>query len=477
MCPPFLSLLVAIQHFYSFVSQVISLLLSPRFGACFVGVRPFLLAMQHFYSFVSAISLLLSPRFSACTASVHPFPLAMQHFYSFVSHVISFLLSPRFGATAGVLAAGQRIRRPSCWSLCLPCLPPASLCLRSCLPSCWLLCLPSCWSLCPPCLHSVSFCLPSCFPSCWSLSPPCLPSVPLCLRSCLRSCWSLCPPCLPSVSFCLPSCFLLVGHCVRLVSVLSSCLSSCWSLCPPFLFSVSFCLPVLFVTVSVLSPFCLLLFPFLSPFFLVIVLPLSPLCLPLSPVLSSVSFCPPSCLSSYWSLCQVNSQILGRLLALIEATKQHFVLLGDWNNSPDLFHILEQRLSGSVLDYASSTTPWQLHLSASRLVSLLSLLSPCLSPFFWSFCPPGLPSLFLCLRSCLPSCWSLCRPCLLSLSFCLPFLLVTVSVLFPFPSYLSSCWSLLYPPCLPSVSSLVSLLAVSGLSPCFLLFPFASLLV
>ena len=100
-CPPFP---LAMQHFYSFVSQVISLLLSPRLGACTAGVCPYPLAMQHFYSFVSqVISLLLSPRFGACNAGVRPFPLAMQHYYSFVSQVISLLLSPRFGAcTAGV---------------------------------------------------------------------------------------------------------------------------------------------------------------------------------------------------------------------------------------------------------------------------------------------------------------------------------------------------------------------------------------
>ena len=50
------------------------------FGACTAGVRPFPLAMQHFYSFVShVISVLLSARFGACTAGVHPFLLAMQH--------------------------------------------------------------------------------------------------------------------------------------------------------------------------------------------------------------------------------------------------------------------------------------------------------------------------------------------------------------------------------------------------------------
>ena len=103
---------------------------------------------------------------------------------------------------------------------CVRLLPSVSLCLRSCLTSCWSLCPP-----CPPllplspflspfllvtvsalsplrasCLPSVSFCLPSC----WPLCPSCLPSVSFCSPSCLPSCWPL--SCLPSVSFCLPSC-------------------------------------------------------------------------------------------------------------------------------------------------------------------------------------------------------------------------------------------------------------------------------
>ena len=83
---------------------MISLLLSPRFDACTAGVRPFPLAMQHFYSFVShVISSLLSLRFGACIAGVRPFPLAMQHFYSFVSRVIFFAFPNR--SLLGVLNA------------------------------------------------------------------------------------------------------------------------------------------------------------------------------------------------------------------------------------------------------------------------------------------------------------------------------------------------------------------------------------
>ena len=45
------------------------------------GARPFPLAIQYLYSFVShVVSSLLSPRFGACTAGVRPFPLAMQRF-------------------------------------------------------------------------------------------------------------------------------------------------------------------------------------------------------------------------------------------------------------------------------------------------------------------------------------------------------------------------------------------------------------
>ena len=88
-----------------------------------------------------------------------------------------------------------------------------------------------------------------------------LPSVSLCLRSCLPSCWSLCPPCPPSVTFVSPLVSLLVGHCVRLVAIV--CVLS------PFCFLLSpFLSPFLLAIVSVLSPFCFLLSPFLSPFLL-----------------------------------------------------------------------------------------------------------------------------------------------------------------------------------------------------------------
>ena len=116
MCPPFLSLLVSALFHWS-----------------------------------CSISIHLSPRFGACTAGVRPFPLAMQHFLTFVSQVISLLLSSRFGACAARV-------RPFRWpcSISMPCSGTA----------------------CPPCVRLVSLCLPSC----WSLRPPCLPSVSLCLQ-------------------------------------------------------------------------------------------------------------------------------------------------------------------------------------------------------------------------------------------------------------------------------------------------------
>ena len=221
---------------FTCVSHVISLLLSPRFGACTAGVRPFPLAMQHFYSFVfQVISIFLSPRFGACTAGVRLFPLAMQHFYSFVFQVISIFLFPRFGAcTAGVrpfLLAMQHFYSfvshdfSFCLSGSVPALLVSALFRWPCVSRLVSLLVGHCWSLCPPSLPSLSLFLRSCLPSCWSL----------CLPSCLSFCWS----CVRLVS-------LLFGHCVPLVSLLSPVLS-------PFLWATvsAFCF--------LLSPFCLAL--------------------------------------------------------------------------------------------------------------------------------------------------------------------------------------------------------------------------
>ena len=108
--------------------------------------------------------------------------------------------------------------------------------------------------------------------------------VSFCLPPCLPSCLSLCPPCLHSF-FVSGLVSLLVGHCVRLVSLL-----------------------------LLLSPFCFLLSPFLSSFLLIIVSVLSPFCyhLVLSPFLLGhcvclnlflVSLFFRSCLPSCGSLC------------------------------------------------------------------------------------------------------------------------------------------------------------------------------
>ena len=132
------------------------------------------------------------------------------------------------------------------WLVIVSALSPfCLLCLRSCLPSCW--------SLCPPCLPSVSFCRPS-----WLLAilDICLPALSCCVRLGLAIPYI----CLPALGCCVrlpcsplhvsPFCFLLVsllvGHSVRLVSLLSFFVSGLVSLplCPPCL-------------LSVLSPFCL----------------------------------------------------------------------------------------------------------------------------------------------------------------------------------------------------------------------------
>ena len=83
-CPPFSAghvtfLFVCLPDLLLLVSVLlrwpcsISIHLSPR--SVIGGVRPFPLAMQYFYSFVSQV----------CHCWYPPFPLAMQHFYSFVS--------------------------------------------------------------------------------------------------------------------------------------------------------------------------------------------------------------------------------------------------------------------------------------------------------------------------------------------------------------------------------------------------------
>ena len=58
----FLSIcLPGLSFLFTSLSHVISLLLSPRFGACTAGVRPFPLAVRHFYSFASQVMFYFCP--------------------------------------------------------------------------------------------------------------------------------------------------------------------------------------------------------------------------------------------------------------------------------------------------------------------------------------------------------------------------------------------------------------------------------
>ena len=237
---------LAMQHFYSLVSQVchcwcppfsaghaaflficfpgLSLLVSALFRwPCSIsihlsarsvsaGVRPFPLAMQHFYSFVSqvchcwcppfsaghaAFLLLCIPGLSLLASAGHAaflficLPLAVQHFYSFVSQVCH--------CWRPLLSAGHA----SFLFICLPCELVSIL-------------VGHCVGLSPFCILLSPFLFP--FLLSLAILDICLPAlgccVCLCLYMCLPaldcgvrpSCWPLCPACLPSVSFRLPSC-------------------------------------------------------------------------------------------------------------------------------------------------------------------------------------------------------------------------------------------------------------------------------
>ena len=261
---------VSLSDFFTFVSQV----------RCLRCWRP-----PFFYSFVSqAISLLLSPRFGACTAGVRLFPLAMQHFYSVVSRVIFFAFCLP-GSVPALLAPAlflficlpgdfftfvSQVRCLHCW--CPPFSAGHATFLFSCLPC-----------------DSFNFCLPGSMPAMlvsalfrWPrsisihLSP--MRFLYFCLQvRCLRS-W--CPPFSAGHAAFLFLCFscdfftCLPGS---VAALLASVLFR-W----PCSISIQLCLPgdffrspfllvivsaFLLVTVSVLSPFCFLL----SPFLLVIV--------------------------------------------------------------------------------------------------------------------------------------------------------------------------------------------------------------
>ena len=70
--------------------------------------------------------------------------------------------------------------------------------------------------------------------------------------------------------------------------------------------------------VSVMSPFCFLLYPFLSPFLLVIVIVcvLSPFCLPFSPVLSPFLVVSGHCVR-FVSLCFLLSPFLSVIVSVL----------------------------------------------------------------------------------------------------------------------------------------------------------------
>ena len=162
------------------------------------GVRPFPLAMQHFYSFVSqVISLLLSPRFGACTAGVRPFLLGMQHFYAFVPYVILYFCLHDFCTYV------SQVRCLHCWGppfsaghaaflfICLPCdfltFSPKQVAVRG--SQCFLRVSallrdsvsdfrPACHPLSPFLLVTVSALSPFCLPSCCAVPTSALQSCP-----------------------------------------------------------------------------------------------------------------------------------------------------------------------------------------------------------------------------------------------------------------------------------------------------------
>ena len=170
-----------------------------------------------------SVCLLLFPRFGACAAGIRPL---VSLLVGYCVRLVSLLFLFFFLLVSLLVRPG--------WSLCPPCLPSVSLCLR--------LCLPFCWALCPSCLPSVSFCLPSSLPCClpcWSWCPPCLPSflyiyVPPLSPSCLQPS-HLSPSC--SALQCLTFVFQLWAACrLQSFTFVSLCLHvspSSGLLCPP----------------------------------------------------------------------------------------------------------------------------------------------------------------------------------------------------------------------------------------------------
>ena len=277
--------------------------------------------------------------------------------------------------------------------------------------------------------------------------------------------------CVRLVSLLFPFVSLLVDHCVRLVSLLLSFVSflspSCWSLCPPR----PFCLPLSrvlspFCFVSALSSFCFffvsglvplvvghcvrlvsLLFPFVSLlvghcarlFFVCLFVSLhcvrmSPFCLPLSPVLSR--FCFVSALSSF---CFFLFLVLSHLLLVTVSVLSPFCFL----LSPFLL-VIVSALSPFVSGLVSLLVG-----HCVRLVSLLfvffSLLVPCVRLVcLLSFtCASSLPLSLATLHICLPALPSailyICHPALGRM------LLAILYICLPVSAFVSSS-GLLWPP-------------------------------
>ena len=251
------------------------------------GVRPFPLAMQHFYSFVSKVISLLFVSQVRCLHCWCP-PFSAGH-AAFLFTCLPF----------GLFTFVSQVRCLHCWH------PPFSLYQHfySCVSQA-ISVLP-----CPPSVRLVSLCLPSCchflLVTVSALSPLWVIVSVLSLFCFLLSPF-LCPFLLVIVSVLSPflSPFvsglvsLLGGHCVRLVSLmfpfvflLVSVLVCHWVRLVSFLFLfvlllvsvlvchcvrlvsllfpfVSLLSPFLLAILSVVSPFCFLLSPFLSPFLL-----------------------------------------------------------------------------------------------------------------------------------------------------------------------------------------------------------------
>ena len=249
---------------------------------------------------------------------------------------------------------------------------------------------------------------------------------------------------------------LLIGHCVRLVSLVSGLVSLCWSLRLP---SVSFCLPSCWSLRGVVLEH-------------LIVLTRHELCAVLDVILPNVVL-PPS----------HEGQGNGRVHPLVKGSEmsphQNATSLPS-NMASQRWFFFQQPpaigLLGSSPSFGNLGHPSVSFGFPSCLPSCWSLCPPSfLSPFLPPFVSGRVPllvghrvrlvsllfpfvSLLVCLPSvsfCLPSCWSLCPSCLPLSPVLFPFLVVIVSALSPFSFLLSpflAPFLSLCPSCLPSVS-------------------------